>query len=87
MTEDYLDKLRKYVNGLEQMASFERKALDMWTPKDDPRTLEGEAFWNSVREPIIRTLVAYEHAIGSLYVLFPELKPQEEKIPNNSRTQ
>ncbi|MBS3080283.1 hypothetical protein J4221_02330 [Candidatus Pacearchaeota archaeon] len=75
--EDYLKKLRAYAEGLEVLRDFEKKALDIFpnmTYRKAGETDLAELTTNAVREPIIRTISAYETALSNLYKLFPEIK-------------
>jgi hypothetical protein len=71
MTENYTDRLRKYVEGLEWRIGFEEKALEALPTKGD--------LADETREPVVRTIVAYQRAISNLYELFPELRPTDNK--------
>ena len=79
MTENYLERLQKYVINLEERVRYEKEALRMVSPSDSTdRSKIFSADWAEIRrtkEPIIRTIIAYNNCND----LFPELKSNSIK--------
>ena len=75
MDENTKENLKKYISSLEGKIEFEKRALsNLPMPKEmhDPSHL--------MRDPVVRTIPAYENARRELYDLFPELKPKKQEI-------
>ncbi len=83
MTDDFVQRLKKVEKELEEMLQFEEKAFANFGRPEKGANESDDAYqsrfdrYRDFTEPIVRTMVAYQHAIGTLRANFPELKSNQ----------
>ncbi len=72
MVENYIEKLMKVRENIEEFLDLERRALDKFgkPPQDEQKFSR----WREYTEPIARAITAYETSLGILKKHFPEIK-------------
>ncbi len=82
LPKDIRKILHKYISNLECRLEFKREALEQVSPRFPPEyriTDEQASVYLQIREPIVRTIIAYGNALSGIYDAFPELKKKAKK--------